>query len=213
MTDVVILAGGDPLPESVRTEIPAKPLVIAADSGLDHAMALGLDVHLRVGDFDSVSEAAMDHYADVAEERWPPDKDATDLEIAMEAAVRRRADRVLVIGGHGGRLDHLLANAALLASPTYSELEIVWLAGAARVTVARGGAELRGRPGELVSLIPVGDDVRGVSTSGLSWDLAGEALPLGTSRGVSNLLTGDVARIEIGSGTLLVIQPEALEGD
>lgn len=213
MPPILILAGGDPLPSSVVAEIPSKALVIAADSGLDHALALGLDVHLRVGDFDSVSEAAMDRYAAAPEERWPADKDATDLEIAMDAAMQRGADRVLVVGGHGGRLDHLLGNAALIASPRYATIEVSWLAGTSRVTVVRRRAEIRGRRGELVSLIPTGGDAGGVSTSGLRWDLEDAVLPFGTSRGVSNVMTDEVAPIRVESGTLLVVQPEALEDD
>ena len=212
MTAVVILAGGDPLPRAARDEIPAKALVIAADSGLDHARALGLDLDLKVGDFDSATPEAMRHYAAVPEERWPRDKDATDLEIALEVAIRHRAESITVLGGHGGRLDHLLGNAALLASPAYRGLPVVWVAGTARVTVVRGRTRLRGRPRETVSLIPAGGDATGVSTEGLRWELRGETLPLGTSRGVSNVLTGETATVDLTGGTLLAVQPEALAG-
>jgi thiamine pyrophosphokinase len=66
-------------------------------------------------------------------------------------------------------------------------------------------ASLEGQPGELVSLLPVGGDAEGVQTSGLAWPLKGETLRFGFSRGVSNEMTSSQARIEVESGTLLVI--------
>jgi thiamine pyrophosphokinase len=204
---VVILTGGDPVPTDVLQDLPAEPTVIAADSGLDLALALGLRVDLIVGDLDSVTAEALAAVPDVPVERHPVDKDATDLELAMHAAARRGAERVMVVGGTGGRLDHALANAMLLASPSFAGIEIEWLVGGGSVLVVHGGARLHGAVGELVSLLAVGGPATGVVTEGLRWELNGETLDAGSTRGVSNRFLLPVASVHVATGTLLAVIP------
>ena len=119
---VVVFAGGDPPPSSVLAGLPTDAYVIAADSGFDHARRLGIEVDVLVGDLDSISPEGL-ALAGVVE-KHPSDKDATDLAIALDAAVREGAARVFVVGGGGGRIDHFLANAALLASAVYRGLSL-----------------------------------------------------------------------------------------
>jgi thiamine pyrophosphokinase len=140
-------------------------------------------------------------------ERHPVDKDRTDLAIALDLALEHAPARVSVIGGHGGRLDHHLANLLLLAADDYAALSITGYLGTATVTVIRGHRDLYGRPGEMVSLLPMHGPARGVTTHGLRFSLDGEDLPAGTSRGVSNEFTDGQARVELEAGTLVAIQP------
>ena len=205
--DVVVFAGGDPPPTSVLAGLPVGAYVIAADSGFDHARRLGVRVDLVVGDMDSISAAGL---ADAAEmERHPTDKGATDLAIALEAALARGFSRVVVVGGAGGRIDHFLANAALLAAPAYATLRLRWLPGSAVINVVRDRVELVGSPGDLVSLLPYGGPAGGVTTTGLRWPLTDAVLSPGTSLGVSNEFTATQATVEMSTGVLLSVQPEA----
>jgi thiamine pyrophosphokinase len=209
---VVVITGGDPVERVHLPEIAAGTMVIAADSGLDHARALGLQVDLAVGDFDSASpvgvEAARAEGTTI--DRHPAAKDATDLELALDAALATGATRIHVVGGHGGRLDHLLANALLLARLEGRHAVITAQMGAARVAVVRDRAELHGPIGDLVTLVPVHGPARCVTTTGLLYRLAGEDLPVGTSRGVSNELVDDPATVTLTEGVLLAIQPGRL---
>ena len=184
-------------------------LVIAADSGMSLANVLDLHVDLLVGDLDSVSSDALAAAtaSGVAVERHPVAKDRTDLAIALDVALAHRPRRVTVVGGHGGRLDHLLGNALLLASPAYAAARLVGRFGPATLTVIRDDVRLTGRPGELVSLLPVHGPVHGVVTRGLRFPLHEEELTAGTSRGVSNVFEAAVADVRVGSGTLLAVQP------
>lgn len=206
---IVVVAGGDAVDPAHLDPVARTAFVIAADSGIDRAHDLGLAVDLAVGDFDSVSDAALDAVtASGAEvERHPAAKDATDLELALDAALLRSPDRVLVVGGHGGRLDHFLANAVLLAAPRYAGVEIVAQMGQALVTVVRSSAALRGAAGDLVSLVPVHGGATGVTTVGLRYPLHGEDLPPGSTRGVSNELVGTEANVRLDGGVLLAVQP------
>ena len=202
---VVVFAGGDPPPASVLEGFPESAYVIAADSGFDHATRLGVKVDLLVGDLDSISTAGLEIAGAI--EQHPTDKNATDLAIALDAATRRMPSRVIVVGGAGGRIDHFLANAALLTASEYSGLKLSWLPGDAVVHVVRDRIELSGSPGDIVSLLPYGGPARGVSTDGLRWPLIDAVLAPGTSLGVSNQMIDMKATVELTTGVLLTVQP------
>lgn len=207
----IVVTGGDPIDRAALAGIPAGTPVIAADSGVDHALALGLRVDVAIGDFDSVSAVGLDDAAAAGAvvERHPVAKDATDLELALDAALERGARRVHVLGGHGGRLDHLLANALLLASPRYESLELTAQMGTASVTVVRSEASLTGAVGDTLSLLAVHGPALGVTTAGLRYPLHDEDLHAGSTRGVSNELVTPSATVRLRGGTLLVVQPAA----
>lgn len=215
VTQVVVLAGGDPVLPPLPRPLPTPDVVIAADSGLAAAAALHLDVDRLVGDLDSVAPADLDRAreAGVEVEPHPVDKDRTDLAIALDAAAELAPAAVTVVGGHGGRLDHLLGGTSLLAAPAYAELSIVALMGDAVLTVVRGSVPLHGRVGELVSLVPIHGPARGIVTQGLRFPLDGEELPAGSSRGVSNVLAATTAAVTVTDGVLLAVQPGELDPD
>jgi thiamine pyrophosphokinase len=206
----LVFAGGDPLPAELAERLPGPDaLVVAADSGLEHANALGRRVDVVVGDFDSADPDAVAaaEAAGTEVERHPVAKDQTDLELALRAATARGATRIVVVGGYGGRLDHFLANALALAGPAADGVAVEWVTGEALVTVIRSDAEIVGEPGDLCSLLAVGGPARGVWTQGLRYPLAGEDLAPGSTRGVSNELTEPVAHVTVEAGTVLAVQP------
>jgi len=210
----LVFAGGDPPAEHVRRHLVAAELVIAADSGLAHARAVGLPVDLVVGDLDSVVAADLDAAvaAGAAVESHPAAKDATDLELALLAARDRGAGDIVVVGGHGGRLDHFLANLLLLATPALAGVRVSALIGDAEVTVVRDHAELSGAPGAHCSLLPVGGPAEGVRTERLRFPLVRETLFPGSTRGVSNEFVVATATVTVDRGVLLAVVPEAGEG-
>lgn len=209
MRTVVVFTGGDPVDPALDERLPADAFVIAADSGVEHAAAVGRRVHLAVGDFDSVDPAVLAtvEEAGATIERHPEAKDATDLEIGLVAALEAGAERIIVVGGHGGRLDHFLANALLLAAPGFADVTVEALVGPARLTAIHHGATLSGQRGELVSLLPLGGPATGVRTTGLLYSLDDEDLHPGTTRGVSNEFLESEAVVTVRSGTLLAVQP------
>jgi thiamine pyrophosphokinase len=207
--EVVVVAGGEAPPADAARAVPAGALVIAADGGLEHARALGLDVGLAVGDFDSASPAtvAAAEEAGVRVARHPADKDATDLELALDAAVAAEPARVLVLAGIGERLDHLVSALHVLGSPRYAAVEIDARVGAAHVHVIRDERTLEGERGELVSLIALHGPAEGVSTDGLEYPLSDDRLEPGSSRGVSNRFVAEAARVRVERGVLLAVRP------
>lgn len=203
------------MPAAVAARLPAGPgvAVVAADSGVDTALALGLRVDLVVGDLDSVSAGGLDAAvaAGAVVEQHPTDKDATDLALALDAAARLLggAGDVVVVGGGGGRFDHLLAGTLALADPARAALRITALVGDAVVHVVHGGgaAHVDAPVGALVTIVPAGGPAGGVTTRGLAWPLDHATLAPGTTWGVSNLVTEPPAAVSVATGTVLVVLP------
>lgn len=221
----LILADGDAPPRAVLDL--AWPgwdadvdVVIAADGGARHAAALGVAIDLWVGDGDSIGAdglAALEA-AGVPIERSRPDKDESDTELAVRAAIRLGQTGVVILGALGGRrIDHALANIGLLAMPELADREATILDERQRLRVVRAPGRdghpverpLPGRIGDIVSLLPYGPGVEGVTTRGLAYPLRDEPLPPGPARGLSNVRSAADASVVVGRGLLLVVESPA----
>ena len=206
---VVVVAGGNPPDRDALLQVPLGVPVIAADKGLEHAISLGLEVTVAVGDFDSASAdaVAQAEASGTTVERHPAEKDATDLELALDRALSMSPERIVVLGGDGGRLDHLFSTLLLLGSSRYAELDIDAFIGPALVHVVREHRAIEGEPGELVSLFALHGPAEDVRTQGLAYPLDAQTLEAGSTLGVSNVLVGERASVSLGSGVLLAVRP------
>ena len=218
---VLVVAGGGGVEDAaergqtlLRRGLSAEPAlqdarVIAADGGFELASALGLQVHVVVGDLDSISPAALTaaEAAGARIVRHPAEKDATDLELALDEALALGPGRLVVLGTQEGRLDHLLGGLLLLGAEKYAAVELDAYLGAAVIHVLRARRELMGTEGELVSLHALHGRAEGVETEGLRYPLRGETLTAGTTRGVSNEFAGGRASVSIARGVLLAVRP------
>jgi len=225
----LLLVGGDAARPDPSLADGAADVVVAVDSGLHLATALRLSVDHVVGDMDSVEPAALAE-AEAAGSQihvHPADKDATDLELALDLVLSLHqgtagapgepdpdgAPAVVpllhVAGGGGGRLDHLVGDLLMLSTPRLHGWQVTAQFGSAAVSVAWPGVTtaVSGSPGEQVSLLPIHGEASGVTTSGLRWPLVDGHLVAGTSRGISNELADQLATVSVDSGTVLVIRP------
>ena len=211
---VVVVGGGGDVAPSVRQRLPEGAPVIAADSGVDAALAIGLAVAVVVGDLDSATPEAVAkaEAAGARVERHPADKDETDLALALALARSLVVDdgEIVVVGVEGGRLDHLLAGILVLADPRFGRVRAHL--GDATIHVVHGPGEVvvDAATGALVTLVPVGGDALGVRTTGLRYPLRSEPLPAATTRGVSNVVDSAGATVALDTGTLLVVVPGEL---
>jgi thiamine pyrophosphokinase len=173
-----------------------------------------LSIDLIVGDGDSLGEADTLRFeaAGVTVRRVPTAKDESDTELAIASAVELGAAGITVLGAFGGgRLDHALANVGLLGLPALGGRPCVLLDVGARVSLLTGpgSGTYGGRAGDLVSLLPLGDGVTGVTTDGLAYPLRDEPLPLGPARGLSNVRAEATARVRLRTGRLLIVESPA----
>jgi thiamine pyrophosphokinase len=210
----IVIANGDVDPTRLHALIDAepRPLLVAADGGARAVLDVGLLPDLDVGDGDSLTTPDRDRLvaAGVELRLASPDKDESDTELCLLAAIEAGATRITIHGAFGGdRPEHTIANLLLLADPRLDGLDVELHADGSRIT--RIGAEDGGRldivgaPGDYVSLFAVGGPVTGVRTTGLRFPLADETLTVGPTRGLSNELEGSGARVETRSGRLLVV--------
>lgn len=208
MLRVVIFVNGRlPDPEQVRPLIHPTDLIFAADGGTRHALALGLVPSVVIGDLDSLGEDDRRKLEAARTEirRYPVDKDETDFELVLHHAVTAGYAEILIIAALGNRLDHTLGNLALLSDPSLAGLDVRVDDGLEQAWFIRTRSRVEGHRGDIVSLIPWGGAVTGVSTVGLRWPLNVETLSPSKTRGLSNELLGDTASISLESGLLLVV--------
>jgi thiamine pyrophosphokinase len=207
MQRIIIFANGElPNLEKARSLIQTDDYLICADGGTRHAMALEVKPDLIIGDMDSAGNDALQHFqtAGVQIELYPQDKNETDLELAIDRALALDTREIIIVGALGGRLDQTLANIALLNDSHHPQHNIRLDDGVEEIFLCRDEAQVHGRRGDIVSLIPWQGPVTEVQTSNLKWTLRKETLHPDKTRGISNEMVSDSASISIGSGLLLI---------
>jgi thiamine pyrophosphokinase len=196
-------------PAQARAQVKKGDLLIAADGGALHCLELNLVPDLVIGDFDSLQQEDLEILESRGAEiiRYPARKDYTDLELALQHAVQRGAENILVIAALGARWDQTLANLLLPAASLLQDTRVSLIDGPQEIHLVRGPErlELAGKQGDTVSLIPLGSSADKVTTQGLEYPLNGETLDFGSTRGISNVMLGESASIELQQGLLLCV--------
>lgn len=207
----LIFANGTPFDGTMVQQALAHAegaLLIAADGGAHLAQHFGLRTQIVVGDMDSVDPQLLAEWHDLgmAIYRYSPEKNETDLELALMFAAEHGAHWIRVLGAIGGRFDQMLANVYLLALEELRERDVALVAGEQIIRLLRAGEHtLHGEVGDTVSLIPVSGDVHSIRTEGLKYPLRQETLYFGPARGISNVMTAEHAHLSFHSGYLLCV--------
>src|ERR1044071_9172934 len=152
MNRILILANGE-LPDSntARSLIRNGDYIICADGGTRHALELGVKPNLIIGDLDSAEPRALQKFRDdgVEIERYPRDKNETDLELAINRAAELNPKQIIIIAALGGRLDQTLANISLLADPRLSTFDVRLDDGVEEIFLCRDRVQIDGRSGDI----------------------------------------------------------------
>ncbi len=203
----IFVNGVMPENATLKTMIHPGDWLVAVDGGYRHLKALGLRPELVIGDLDSLSEGEIEEIqaAKIPIQRFAREKDEVDLELAINAALDRGRQPVRIAGALGGRLDQLIGNLALLLRPDLSGRDVRLEDGETEAWIIRQEGTVSGKPGDLVSLQPAGGAVHGVTTEGLQYALHGETLLPYRTRGISNVMLGSEAWIQITDGALLCV--------
>ncbi|HHT66406.1 MAG: thiamine diphosphokinase [Caldicoprobacterales bacterium] len=210
MRAVVVSNGELGETKKLKSMLPDFDLVVCCDGGIRHLESLGLFPDLIVGDFDSVDPALLDTYQKkgVTIRTFPIEKNETDTELAVQAAVESGAEQVVLLGALGSRWDHSYANIMVLVRLMKSGIDAAILHSHNRIVVSDDTLCIEGCPGQLVSLLPLGENVAVHSTTGLKYPISDQKLPLDTPYGISNIMLQSKAKIQIKSGWLMAIIAE-----
>jgi len=209
-TRAVIFANGEmENSAAVREIILPNDTVIAADGGAHYCILLGITPDVLIGDFDSIAGTVLAEFQQAGTQiiQHPARKDFTDLELAVQHACSIGAVEILVLGALGARWDQTLANLLLIASERFRDVDIKLIDGEQEIILVKEGMahKITGKPGDIVSLIPLSDHVQGISTEGLEYPLHDEPLLFGSTRGISNVLINSSAMITLKQGALLCV--------
>ena len=207
MKALLVLAGSPPPAELLRQEAAGADLVVCADHGAAHCAAAGVAIDLVVGDFDSLDKTLANdlRHQGIAFAVSPAEKDETDGQLALDKAMERGATEITVLGGTGGRIDHVLGNLQLILRAARRGVGATLLDGVSSVRAVTGPVTISGVPGRTVSLLPAGEGVAVRYLSGLQYGTTEPlALPLDCPMGVSNRMTAPTAAIEVDGWAYLI---------
>lgn len=200
-----IYTGGEVFPDNITEHPKGDDLCIAADSGFHNAKKCGDRVDILVGDLDSIGSYKLDKKTELLQ--VPAEKDVTDTQLAVETAIERGATDLIIIGGFGGRADHMLSNLAILEDLYARGIYAVMLDGQNRARFLHSTSTLIPRSGyKYVSLIAVDPTVKGVSIEGCKYPLKKAKLTRQFQYAVSNEILGNCALISVRKGSVYVIE-------
>ena len=205
-----MIAHGDVDPRD-RAHLGGAELIVAADGGTRALERWNFVPHAIVGDLDSlgIDRAAEFAALGVTVVPYSPEKDESDLELAIAYAIAAKADDIVLLGILGGdRFDHEIANTLLIAADGFRGLRLRAVRGGTTMRALHGGEtlDLSGAAGDLVTLLAVRGDVEGVRTHRLKYPLSRETLHFGAARGLSNVVVSSGATVSFDRGVLLIIE-------
>lgn len=200
-----IYTGGLIAPDGIIEMPKEQDLTIAADSGWHNAVLLGVKPEVLLGDFDSIGGDALPDAKEILQ--VPPEKDRTDTQLAVDLALSRGADEIVIIGGLSGRLDHTLSNLFVLERLFDLHVHAVATDGYNRVRFVRNSGVLVARSNfTYLSLIAVDETVKGVTVRGCKYPLDNAKLKRNVPYAVSNEIEGNCALVEVRRGALFVVE-------
>jgi thiamine pyrophosphokinase len=209
---ILIISGGYVEDAFLQTVIHKEQytMIIAADNGLMAADRINLTLDFIVGDFDSVDRSVLERYRAVSTpiKTFPTEKDKTDTQIAIELAIMHNPSTIDIIGATGSRFDHVLANIHLLLLPMQLNIVANIMDRNNKIYLTNKDFVIKKEDqfGDYISLLPFGDQVKGLTLKGFKYPLNGITLTSGNSLGISNEIVDTHGYVEVKEGTLIVIE-------
>ena len=200
-----IYTGGAVRTEFITEHPKADDLCIAADSGYHTARALGERIDILLGDFDSIGDMPRDEGMEI--QRVPAEKDYTDTQLAVEIALDKGAEDIIIVGGLSGRLDHTLSTLAILEDLHGRGVYATLTDGQSRARYLKSSSTLIARsPYKYLSIVAVDETVKGVDIEGCKYPLKRATLSRRNQFAVSNEITGNLAFIAVKKGGVYIIE-------
>ncbi|MGI6174915.1 MAG: thiamine diphosphokinase [Christensenellales bacterium] len=210
MKRAVILLNGTPPQKELAVRYTRDTAVYCCDGAAKWAQEYGIEIAYLIGDMDSLDSRILDHYiaCGVHIRKLQEEKDETDAQIALQMAMEDGAMQITLLGATGKRLDHMMGNLMLLKKAYDAGCEAYIVDEYSRVYVQNGAFEIQGRAGQLVSVLPMGENVRCVATKGLYYPCSDKLLRNDEPLFLSNYMTQERAYIHLDGYAWVVLSEE-----
>ncbi|SEN60943.1 thiamine pyrophosphokinase [Amphibacillus marinus] len=211
MKQIAIVAGGPALniPE-LKQRQHSFHYWIGCDRGAYEIIDQNLPLNMAIGDFDSVTKQeriAIENYADKVIS-YNVEKDASDLELAVEHSLTLGEVMLTFFGVTGGRLDHELMVIFLLEkllkvgipASIIDQQNIIQLYKPGKYQVEKDSRY------PIISFLPVTDSVTSLSLTGFYYPLQSAHVTRGDSLTLSNHLDHEYGHFSFDTGILMMIR-------
>ena len=203
MVGILFIGGAGPTESQARSLLKQGTKFVAADSGLELALALGIIPDLLVGDMDSISDPTL--IESIPPEKrlvFPQDKDETDTEIGLRILHEMGANRIIMLGGGEGRFDHFLGLYKLFEGDVFPR---IWMTGREYIELVDSETTIPSHPGQIFSFFPIDDSVAGLWSRGLRWSLDGIVWQKGQAS-ISNEAVAETISVGVTQGLILAVK-------
>lgn len=208
MKAIIFVNGDIKSSEKINKECVDADVIIAADGGANIAYRFNIVPDYIIGDLDSIDEKSLKHFKTQGSkvEEYPSEKDYVDTELCLNKALELGADNIVYIGAIGNRLDHNLGNLHLLYKTLKKGAHSYIISETADVYLCEGFMEIEGNIGDTISMVPLLQDIKGITLKGFKYPLNNASFEFGDVFGTCNVLESEKAYIEIKKGCLAVIK-------
>lgn len=182
--------------------------IICSDGGSNHLYNMGICPHYIIGDLDSIKEDVLEFYrkSNVRFEKFPSKKNETDTELCIYLANKLNIKSLDFICALGGRIDHLIANINLLDYVKSMKMNPRILSENEEISIAiNEEVYINSKKGDIISIIPINKDARGVTLTGLEYPLYNYDMKFGVPLGISNVMKANTCKVSVEEGSLLII--------
>lgn len=208
MKCIIISGGNAPSRCLLQSEMEEASIIICADSGADCLLKYNITPHYIVGDLDSIKQETLTFFEkdnNVIFEKYLPEKDYTDTDIALDKAISLECDKVVFLGCTGTRLDHFLGNLGMLKKCLLQNIKSSIKDDNNTILITNDNIIIKGEKGSYFSLQPYCSVVNCLSIEGSKYELYNYNLFLGDSLTISNEFKDNNVKISFSSGILLVM--------
>lgn len=204
----LIIANGNIDNNILHTILKPNDTIICCDGGSKYLFEEGIIPHYIIGDLDSSIPQIIQFFEtkNVVFKKFNSKKDETDMELCIDFAISLGTNEIIILGAIGTRIDHTLTNINLLMKAEDANVKATIVDNNNEIQIISNNITITGKKGDLVSLIPISTYVEGIDTTGLEYSLKNATMTIGKSLGVSNVMTSNLATVNIKSGYLLVIK-------
>ncbi len=207
MKTALIIGNGEETEKNIIENINSD-YVICADGGLEKAKKYGIAPDLIIGDFDSVNLSVLKQYEmlNIPIEKFPSEKDSTDMELAVEFAISKGYNHIVLTGATGCRLDHTLGNIMLMERCFKIGVFITIIDNHNEMKIISDNTNLilDYKEGCYISIIPVTEFISGLSLEGFKYNLSNVNIQRGSTLCISNQIKSSKGKITLNKGTAIV---------